>query len=191
MTRFEQILARLAQALDGAGIPYMIIGGQAVLIHGRLRVTEDIDLTLGVDSGEAAKVLRLLRGIGMRPLVDKPEEFVAQTYILPMFAEAEKVRVDFAFSFTPYEQQAIARAQTRQETGYPVRFATAEDLIIHKLFAGRPRDIEDIRGVLARKQGKVDREYLRHWIRQFSQLEGKGHLLPQLDELLAEWPAGT
>jgi predicted nucleotidyltransferase len=186
MTRFEQVLARLGRALDGAGIPYMIIGGQAVLIHGRLRVTEDVDLTLGVDAGAATRVLATLRGIGLRPLVDKPEEFVARTYILPMFAEAEKVRVDFAFSFSPYEQQAIARSQTRPETGYPVRFVTVEDLIIHKLFAGRPRDLEDIRGVLARQQGKADREYLRRWIRQFAQLEGKGHLLVQLEELLKE-----
>jgi predicted nucleotidyltransferase len=186
MTRFEQILARLAQALDAAGIPYMIIGGQAVLIHGRLRVTEDVDLTLGVDCGEAARVLKALKGIGLRPLVEQPEEFIARTYILPMFAEVEKVRVDFAFSFSPYEQTAIGRAQIRQETGYPVRFVTVEDLIIHKLFAGRPRDIEDIRGVLARQQGKVNREYLRHWIRQFAQLEGKGQLLVQLEELLKE-----
>jgi predicted nucleotidyltransferase len=188
MTRFEQILARLGRALDGANIPYMIIGGQAVLIHGRLRVTEDIDLTLGVDSGEAVRVLEVLREIGLRPLVDKPEDFIARTYVLPAVAVEEKVRVDFAFSFSPYEQQAIGHALKRQETGYSVRFVTAEDLIIHKLFAGRPRDIEDIRGVLARKQGMVDRDYLRHWIRQFSQIEGKGHLLTQLEELLAECP---
>jgi predicted nucleotidyltransferase len=186
MTRFEKLLARLGEALDQGHIPYMIIGGQAVLIHGRLRVTEDVDLTLGVDSSEASQVLSVLRGIGLRPLVDKPEDFIARTYILPMFAEEEKVRVDFAFSFSPYEREAILRALIRKETGYPVRFVTAEDLIIHKLFAGRPRDIEDIRGVLARKQGKVDRDYLRHWIRQFAQIDGKGHLLTQLEELLAE-----
>lgn len=187
MTRFEQILAKLGRTLDSAGIPYMIIGGQAVLIHGRLRVTEDVDLTLGVDSSAAARVIGVLREIGLRPLVDKPEEFVAKTYILPAFADEEKVRVDFAFSFSPYEQAAIERALVREETGYPVKFVTAEDLIIHKLFAGRPRDLEDIRGVLARKQGQVDREYLRHWIWQFSQIEGKGHLLRQLDELLGEF----
>jgi hypothetical protein len=186
MTRFEKLLARLGKTLDEAGIPYMIIGGQAVLIHGRLRVTEDVDLTLGVDSGEATRVLAVLATINLRPLVDNPADFITRTYILPAFAEAEKVRVDFAFSFSPYEQQAIGHAQARDECGYPVRFATAEDLIIHKLFAGRPRDIEDIRGVLARKQGKVDREYLRHWIRQFAQIEGKSQLTQQLEELLLE-----
>jgi hypothetical protein len=32
----------------------------------------------------------------------------------------------------------------------PVRFASAEDLIIHRLGAGRPRDVEDVAGVPAR-----------------------------------------
>ena len=31
---FESLLARLAHALDAAGLPYMVFGGQAVLLHG-------------------------------------------------------------------------------------------------------------------------------------------------------------
>ena len=186
MTRFERLLGRLGQALDQAGIPYMVIGGQAVMIHGRLRVTEDVDLTLGVDSSEASQVLTVLGNVNLKPLVDQPCEFVTRTYILPMYAIDEQVRVDFAFSFTPYEMQAIEHGVTHNENGHPVRFASAEDLIIHKLFAGRPRDLEDIRGILARQQNKVDRMYLRDWIRQFSQIEGKAHLLGQLEELLAQ-----
>jgi len=42
--------------------------------------------------------------------------------------------------------------------------------------------------VLARKQGTVDREYLRRGIRQLAQLEGKSRLLLQLEALLAEFP---
>lgn len=35
--------------MDEAGVPYMVIGGQAVLIYGEPRLTKDIDITLGVD----------------------------------------------------------------------------------------------------------------------------------------------
>ena len=37
---FETLLARLAGALSAAGIPYMVIGGQAVLLYGAPRLTE-------------------------------------------------------------------------------------------------------------------------------------------------------
>jgi len=50
--------------------------------------------------------------------------------------------------------------------GVPVRFASVEDLVIHKMFAGRPRDIEDVRGVLVRHP-ECDREYVERWLGEF------------------------
>jgi hypothetical protein len=185
---FEQLLARLAKALDAAKVPYIVIGGQAVLQHGEPRFTRDIDISLGVDSDGLPAVLKAMADCGLKPLVDSPKTFVERTYILPVHDPRTEIRVDFAFTFSPFEREAIARAVRLPVGKHRVAYATVEDLIIHKLFAGRPRDIEDIRGVLARQEGNVDRQYLHHWIRQFARIEGKGHLLPQLEELLAEWP---
>jgi len=39
----EKFIKRTAQCLDRQKIPYMIIGGQAVLLYGRPRLTRDID----------------------------------------------------------------------------------------------------------------------------------------------------
>jgi hypothetical protein len=183
---FEQLLARLGRGLDAAGLPYMLIGGQAVLLHGEPRATVDIDVTVGVDAAELARLLGMVRELKMEVLPNPPEPFVAQTNVLPVRDPQTGIRVDFIFSFTPYEEQAIARAVRQPVGGYPLRFAAAEDLILHKLFAGRPRDIEDIRGVLARQRNTLDRQYLRRWAGEFSVLEGKRHLSKQLDGLLEE-----
>ena len=55
--------------------------------------------------------------------------------------------------------------------GYPVRFASREDVIIHKILAGRPRDLEDVETIL-RKQ-KVDTMYIRQWLEAFEDTLGK------------------
>ena len=47
-----------------------------------------------------------------------------------------------------------------------MHFAAVEDLIIHKLLAGRPRDLEDVRGVLARVPA-IDEAYLTRWLSSF------------------------
>ncbi|MDI7252255.1 MAG: hypothetical protein QME89_06820, partial [Actinomycetota bacterium] len=47
-----------------------------------------------------------------------------------------------------------------------VKFASLEDLIIHKVIAGRPRDLEDVKVVLARNQ-EFDRDYVLSWLREF------------------------
>jgi hypothetical protein len=47
-----------------------------------------------------------------------------------------------------------------------VRFASPEDVLIHKIVAGRPRDIEDARAILA-KSPPLDRSYLLRWLQEF------------------------
>jgi hypothetical protein len=48
-----------------------------------------------------------------------------------------------------------------------LRFAAPEDLIIHKIVAGRPRDLEDVKTVLI-KNPEVDINYIRHWLRKLA-----------------------
>ena len=74
-----------------------------------------------------------------------------ETFVLPARDPATTIRFDFIFATTPYERQAIARATHVALAGVSVPFATAEDLIIHKLFAGRAQDWEDALVALARR----------------------------------------
>ncbi len=166
---FQALLAKLARALDGAGIPYMVIGGQAVLVHGEPRLTRDIDVTLGVDNSAFARVLALGEGIGLSPAVRDVERFVRQTNVLPLSDGSASIRVDLIFSFTPYEAQAIGRAISLQVLDTSVRFATAEDLIVHKLVAGRPRDLEDVHGIISH-QKQLDETYLSRWLPTFREV---------------------
>ncbi len=169
---FAHLLSLVARALDAAGIPYMVIGGQAVLLYGEPRLTRDIDITLGVDAGALDRLLSVTRGLGLQPAVKDPSAFVSKTNVLPVADAASGIRIDFIFSFTPYEAAAIARAVSRDVEKHPVRYAAVEDVIIHKLFAGRARDLEDVRGVL-RRRPKLDEAYLERWLSQFTGVGGR------------------
>jgi hypothetical protein len=161
----------------------MLIGGQAVLLHGRPRLTDDIDVTLGLGPADCPDVLELCDRLGLTPLPEDVAAFVKETYVLPARHRNTGMRVDFIFSTTPYEQQAIERSQRVEVGGVAVSFATAEDLVIHKLFAGRPRDFEDAVGVVLRKGQDLDWPYLEHWVDQFSAVPGREELPDQLAEL--------
>ena len=81
---FNQLLERIALGLEERQIPYMVIGGQAVLIYGEPRLTRDIDITLGVGPERLADVLALARASAWRVLVERPDEFVQRTFVLPL-----------------------------------------------------------------------------------------------------------
>lgn len=162
---FEQVLEQIAQELDRRKIPYMLIGGQAVLLYGEPRLTRDIDVTLGIAPERHREVLEIAQACGWQVLVEAPARFVEQTFVLPCLEPTNGIRIDFIFSITPYEREALNRISRVPVGKTTVCFASVEDLIIHKLFAGRPRDIEDVRGILL-KGRPLDVHYINRWLKE-------------------------
>src|SRR2546425_12617000 len=103
---FERLLERIAKALESIGIPYMVIGGQAVLLYGEPPLTKDIDITLGADLDRLADVLRLVRSLDLNPLVD-PYTFTKQTMVLPWSGPGKRILLELTFSFTPAGAQGM------------------------------------------------------------------------------------
>ena len=165
---FQKILRKVARELKAASIPYMVIGGQAVLLYGEPRLTRDIDVTLGIGVSELARIKKILPAMGLKILVKKDQEFVARTMVLPTKDRESEIRVDFIFSFSPYEKQAIGRARDVKLGRTQVKFASLEDVVIHKVVSGRPRDLEDIRSILV-KNPKYDSGYISRWLKEFDQ----------------------
>ncbi len=163
---FERLLKKIALQLKKASIPYMVIGGQAVLVYGEPRLTRDIDITMGIGVDGLDKVKKIIPIIGLKSLVPKEKEFVERNMVLPTIDEKSGIRVDFIFSFSPYERQAIERAQDIKLGRSLVRFASLEDVVIHKVIAGRARDLEDVKSILL-KNPKYDLVYIKKWLKEF------------------------
>lgn len=163
---FEKLLAQIASHLVVKNLPYMVIGGQAVLLYGEPRLTRDIDITLGTDPSRLSEVLQVAKELELKVLPESVEDFVKQTLVLPVLEESTGIRVDFIFSFSPYEAQAIERAKIITVAGQSVSFAAPEDVIIHKVFSRRPRDLEDVKSILL-KHRELNKNYIQKWLKEF------------------------
>jgi hypothetical protein len=156
----------------------MVIGGQAVLIYGEPRLTKDIDITLGISPDNLDDILALVSRLKLIILTDSPRDFVQKTLVLPVRDELTGIRIDLVFSYSFYERQAIERSKsvTFQESSLvKVQFAALEDIVIHKIIAGRARDIEDVRSILLKNPG-YDRKYITRWLNDFDESLGEGYL---------------
>ena len=161
---FQKLLKKIANELDAHNIPYMVIGGQAVLIYGEPRLTKDIDITLGVGVSKLNEINGIVEKLNLKILVD--ENFVQNTMVLLVIDEKTGIRVDFIFSFSLYEKQAIERATDVKFGNTIVKFASLEDLVIHKIIAGRAIDIEDVKSIIL-KNPDYNAEYIKKWLQEF------------------------
>ena len=184
---FVELIKKIVSALNDAHVSYMIIGGQAVLLYGYPRLTRDIDITLGIDTDEFSRIQTICQQLRLKILTEKPGEFVKDTKVLPAEDPVTNIRVDFIFSFTPYEQEAIARGNKVTLEGVGVNFAAIEDVIIHKLLAGRPTDDEDIRQIFAKNKSDIDRNYIKKWLDKFGKLETHHSIGQRFDGLIKDF----
>jgi predicted nucleotidyltransferase len=182
---FEEILSRIGACLKKHNLPYMIIGGQAVLLYGEPRLTRDIDITLGINIDRLNNILAAVKELTLKPIPNDIKSFVKQTMVLPTVDETTGIRVDFIFSFTQYELEAIKRARNIAIMGQEVVFASPEDLIIHKIFAGRPRDLEDVKSVII-KNKDMDTHYIRSRLKEFDGFSDRKDFLKMFEEIVKE-----
>ena len=181
---FEELLLRIAKRLDKENIPYMIIGGQAVLVYGIPRLTEDIDITLGIDIETLYKVLTACKRLRLERAIQADNEFVKKTNVLICRDPATGIRIDFIFSFLDYERKAIKRAKSVIIKGYKVKFASREDLIIHKMFAGRASALEDVKNLTAKNKNRLGIKYIKKRLAEFSTIEEFKDILRKFEELI-------
>lgn len=162
MNQFEHALAEVAWFLEGKRIPYMVIGGVANLFWGTPRATIDIDVTIWADKPDFEATIKEITA-EFRALPKNPVAFVKQTRVLPV-KTSEGIRADFIFGQLPYEKEAIDRARVHTIGGISVRICSPEDLIIHKIISQRPRDREDVKGIISITGHELDRRFLDSFI---------------------------
>jgi predicted nucleotidyltransferase len=158
VARLHEALRQVSQVLDELEIRYMVIGGIANLVWGEPRATQDIDVTVSVPDERLDEVVAALSQ-RVTPIPADPLDFLRRTRVLPV-TTSSGIGVDFIRTGIPYEEEAIRRATVQDLDGVRVRVAAAEDLILHKLASERPRDREDVAGVIRRQRANLDRAYL-------------------------------
>jgi predicted nucleotidyltransferase len=172
--------AEVAQFLEERAVPYAIIGGLAVQYWGDARTTRDVDIVVLTDPDKTTDFLdAAVRRF--KPRISDAVSFAQEKRVL-LISDATGTPVDISLGIPGYEEEVVSRAVDVALPGKrSIRIISAEDLIIHKCLAGRPRDQEDIEGILERQRLSVDMGYIRRWLEQFTDLIDDHDVLAMLE----------
>ncbi|HWW87951.1 MAG TPA: nucleotidyl transferase AbiEii/AbiGii toxin family protein [Vicinamibacterales bacterium] len=166
------------------GWRFCFIGGIAVQRWGMPRFTQDVDLTLLTGFGsEQTFVDPLLRQFSAR--IRDARQFALNHRVL-LARTAHGVDLDFALGALPFEEGSVSRASSWPASdAVSLTTCSAEDLIVHKVFASRERDWADIESILSRQHGALDFAHVRKELRPLLELKDDQESLARLDRLVS------
>lgn len=141
------------------GIEWVLIGAVAANRY-RVspRLTADVDFLLDGARPDLVALEAALAAAGWSVRRSTP------TGELLRIRHPELGLADLLIAETEYQRVALARARAEVVGSTNVRVLAPEDVIVHKLIAGRAQDLADVEAIVAARV-PLDAAYLDEWIR--------------------------
>lgn len=182
MNTVGDVMLRVVDALESAGIPYMVVGSFSTNLHGIPRSTEDVDIVIELNQSLAPEFDRLL---GDEFEAEKQISFESNTGTQrqEFHVRGTEFTVElFRLSNDAFDQERFRRRRFYENNGRRISFATPEDAIVMKLRWARVKDKEDVLAVMAVQRDNLDWKYIELWCDRL----GKLQLLNELRSRLAK-----
>ena len=133
---------RIVASFNQYHVDFMIIGGWAVVYHGHVRMTEDLDIYIRPTEDNAKRAVAAIEAAGGGCPELKPEVFTRDNGI--SLGEIP-VKVDVISKLPGVDfDQAWSRRATGPFGLETVSFISREDLIRNKRAVARPKDLLDV-----------------------------------------------
>ena len=178
------VLAAVASVLRRSGNRWYLFGAQAVTVWGRPRLSADVDITVAI-AGPPDDFVAAMLHAGFDLRISDWRDFVARTRVLPFVHRSTQMPLDVVIAGPGLEGEFLARAVVENLAGMEVPVISPEDLIVTKLLAGRPKDVEDVRGILEERHERLDLVRVRSLLRLLEEALSRSDLRQGFERLLA------
>ena len=172
--------AELQAVCEEEGWRFCFIGGLAVQRWGEPRETVDVDLTLLTGFSDEDRYISALIS-HFEPRIENATEFARVNRVL-LLRTHTGVGLDIALGGLPFEVSCIERSSLFTFPPHvALRICSAEDLIVLKAFADRPKDWVDVDGIIIRQGGGIDWPYVHRQLAPLAELKDAPDIVDRLE----------
>lgn len=141
---FNEHFRDFIQALNDNKVEYVLVGGMAVILHGYVRGTGDMDVWVNKTKASYHKLVKAFAQFGM-PVFEMTEDaFLGNEFdVWGIGVQPVKIEIMTAVKGLAFEE-TYQQSQFYNEDGLQIRFIHLNHLIQAKKAVGRFRDLDDI-----------------------------------------------
>jgi len=144
MAEFKTFLTRVIKILNQLKINYVVVGGVAAIIKGRVRSTTDIDIIIEKDLDKLNHLYDLLARNEFDVLREQINYALKEGYSISIFDKKSIMRLDLKIAKATDEQEVLEQASIEEYAGLKIRTASIEHILYGKiLYIGSIDDLND------------------------------------------------
>jgi len=162
LTPVEQLIKIVSSYCRIKEIPYVIVGGIAVLFWGRPRTTQDVDIIIDHSKLDIADFVDYLKDNNVQCSKDDLQQaFENKQHSNVNFYKNTVFRLDIKGIYSEHEKLAVEERYKQHWKGLVIYIDDIHNLIINKLRFGSQQDQEDALATLLRNIEKIDVKKLK------------------------------
>jgi len=168
----QELLRLVVQALDRAGIEYMLTGSIASSLQGEPRATHDIDILVAVREGSANRLLERFPPPRFHLDESAIADAIREQGMFNLIDTNTADKVDFwMLTDTPFDRSRFSRKRLEHVMGMRMAVSSPEDTILAKLkwarlSGGSEKQFTDAVRVYEVQFGDLDMGYLHRWAKE-------------------------
>lgn len=165
----ESVFQKVRAALESSGVPYFVTGSFASSAHGVPRSTNDIDIVIAPTPQQLTALLEQFPESEFALSKEDAFDALRRRSQFNVIDYGTLWKIDFILrQFTPFDASRFARRELVDIAGVRLYAASAEDVLITKLWWAKlgesDRQISDAAGIIRVQGAGLDSEYVEKWV---------------------------
>jgi len=170
MTEQNDFLKRLIDALNDAGVPYMLSGSMCSSFHGRPRATNDVDIVIAPTETQLERFAQSL-GNDYYLSLDAVRDAFKRNSMFNVIDIESGWKADFVIrKKRPFSSEEFKRRRKVNITGLDIWVVSPEDMVLTKLEWSKGEvtgnQFQDALGIAVVQWDVLDKDYLLRWAKE-------------------------